>query len=78
MQNENTLVTTWYKYQTQRLQVYRDLGILPFDEWEAFDELFPPDRSGGAYTAAVDREGRPAVARHPRPDPGRPGLGRRA
>ncbi len=67
VQNENTLVSTWYNYQTQRLQVYRDLGILPFDEWEAFDEIFPPDRSGGAFTAAVDRDGRPAVARSNKP-----------
>ncbi len=64
---ENTLISTWYQYQTQRLQVYRDLGILPFDEWEAFDEIFPPDRSGGSFTAAVDRDGRPAVARAVKP-----------
>ena len=43
---ENNLVTPWYQYQLYRLQVYRDLGILPYDEWEAFDEIFPPDRSG--------------------------------
>ena len=61
--NENSLVTIWYQYQLYRLQVYRDLGILPFDEWEAFDEIFPPDRSGRGYAAAVGRDGRPAVAR---------------
>ncbi|WP_435010339.1 TolC family protein [Tundrisphaera lichenicola] len=61
--NENTLVSTWFQYQLQRLQVYRDLGILPFDEWEAFDELFPTDRTGGGYSAAVGPDGRPAVAR---------------
>ena len=61
--NENSLVTIWYNYQVQRLQVYRDLGILPFDEWEAFDELFPPDRTGGGYAAALGPDGRPAVAR---------------
>jgi len=67
--NENNLVTQWYNYQTQRLQVYRDLGILPFDEWEAFDELFPPVRSGGGYAAAVGPDGRPAVARSAVPSP---------
>jgi hypothetical protein len=60
---ENSLVTLWYNYQTQRLQVYRDLGILPFDEWEAFDEIFPPDRSKRGAEAAIGRDGRPAVAR---------------
>ena len=44
--NENSLVQLWYQYQVQRLQVYRDLGTLPYDEWEAFDELFPPNRNG--------------------------------
>ncbi len=61
--NENTLVTLWYQYQLYRLQVYRDLGILPFDEWEAFDEIFPPDRSGRAADVAIGRDGRPSVAR---------------
>ncbi len=61
--NENLLVTLWYQYQLYRLQVYRDLGILPFDEWEAFDEIFPPDRTGRAADVAIDRQGRPAVAR---------------
>jgi len=59
---ENNLVTFWYQYQLQRLQVYRDLGILPFDEWEAFDELFPPDRSGRGADVAIGPDGRPAVA----------------
>jgi hypothetical protein len=54
--NENNLVTIWYNYQTQRLQVYRDLGTLPYDEWEAFDELFPPEGSGGRYNASRDVE----------------------
>ena len=67
--NENNLVTTWYNYQLQRLQVYRDLGILPFDEWEAYDEIFPSDQSGGGYAAAVGPDGRPAVARSAVPSP---------
>ncbi len=67
--NENNLVALWYQYQLFRLQVYRDLGILPFDEWEAFDEIFPPDRSGAGYTAAVDRDGRPSIARPAEPGP---------
>jgi hypothetical protein len=68
--NENTLVSTWYQYQLNRLQVYRDLGILPFDEWEAYDEIFPPDGSGGGYDATVGPDGRPSVARSAVPSPG--------
>jgi len=63
LNNENNLVTLWYQYQSLRLQIYRDLGTLPYDEWEAFDEIFPPDRVDAGLSAAVDREGRPAVAR---------------
>ena len=65
---ENNLVTLWYQYQLFRLQVYRDLGILPFDEWEAFDEIFPPNRSGRGADVAIGRDGRPAVARSARPE----------
>jgi hypothetical protein len=38
---ENTLVMGWQQYQLQRLSLYRDIGIMPYDEWEAFHELFP-------------------------------------
>jgi hypothetical protein len=37
----NTLVIQWQTYQTARLSLYRDLGIMPYDEWEAFHVLFP-------------------------------------
>ena len=63
--NENNLVSNWYTYQVQRLQVYRDLGILPFDEWEAFDELFPPDRAGRTGNPARDGDRQPAPAGRP-------------
>ncbi len=43
---ENNLVTQWYQYQQQRLIVYRDLGTLPYDEWEAFYEIFPSEYRG--------------------------------
>lgn len=61
--NENNLVSLWYNYQLQRLQVYRDLGTLPFDEWEAFDELFPPDGSGRTSNTLANDGGRVAPAR---------------
>jgi hypothetical protein len=71
---QNNLVTLWYNYQSFRLQVYRDLGILPFDEWEAFDEIFPPDRSQYGSDAAIGPDGRPAVAQPVKPatEVGRP------
>jgi hypothetical protein len=65
--SENNLVTYWYQYQLYRLQVYRDLGILPIDEWEAFDEIFPPDRSGRNANAAINPDGRTATARPSQP-----------
>jgi hypothetical protein len=45
---ENNLVQNWLAYQQARLILYRDLGTLPYDEWEAYHELFPPksDRPG--------------------------------
>ena len=52
---KNNLVTTWYNYQVARLTLYRDLGTLPFDEWEAFYELFPTEYNGdAAFSAARD------------------------
>jgi hypothetical protein len=57
--NENGLVTFWYNYQSQRLQLYRDLGTLPFDEWEAFYELFP-ELSTDAYSPTAARDTGPA------------------
>jgi Outer membrane efflux protein len=41
-----SLTNGWALYQTQRLIVYRDIGILPYDEWEAFSELYPAQYHG--------------------------------
>jgi hypothetical protein len=41
-----SLTNGWATYETQRLIVYRDIGILPYDEWEAFSELFPAQYHG--------------------------------
>lgn len=38
----NSLVSTYVTFLGQRLQLFRDLGIMPYDEWEAFYELFAP------------------------------------
>jgi hypothetical protein len=40
------LTNGWQAYQSARLFVYRDIGILPYDEWEAFSELFPSQYHG--------------------------------
>jgi len=52
---ENTLVQTWQQYQTARLSLYRDLGIMPYDEWEAFHELFPSEHLNRDALAAGAR-----------------------
>jgi hypothetical protein len=39
--SQNQLLLIWVNYVTQRMLIYRDLGIIPFDEWEAYYELFP-------------------------------------
>jgi hypothetical protein len=49
---ENGLVQTWLAFQLQRLQLYRDLGTLPYDEWEAFGELFPDKANNDGAAAA--------------------------
>jgi len=38
----NSLVTNYVTFLGLRLQLFRDLGIMPYDEWEAFYELFSP------------------------------------
>ncbi len=53
-----SLIGNWVGYQTDRLELYRDLGILPYDEWEAYYELFPSAKAaevtvgGGLHTSA--------------------------
>jgi hypothetical protein len=49
---ENSLVSTWLAFQLQRLQLYRDIGTLPYDEWEAFGELFPDKANNDGAAAA--------------------------
>ncbi len=61
---ENNLVRTWLSYVTGRLVLFRDLGTLPFDEWEAYRELFPTEPTGP--DDPVRAEGAPRTA-SPRP-----------
>jgi len=70
---ENQLVSVWYSYQVQRLTVYRDLGILPYDEWEAFYELYPSEYAGrGAGDADTGGAAAGPAAAGPAPAFGRP------
>jgi hypothetical protein len=40
LQVEDRLVTLWTSFQTERLALYRELGILPYDDWNSFlDDL---------------------------------------
>jgi hypothetical protein len=64
IQIENNLITQWYLYQQARLIVYRDLGNLPYDEWEAFYEIFPSEYRG------VGAGGRGFASPAGAPDPG--------
>jgi hypothetical protein len=54
LQSQNTVLSTWVNYESQRLVVYRDLGIMPYDEWEAYYELFP------SATSSADGDVAPA------------------
>ncbi|WP_165218948.1 hypothetical protein [Aquisphaera insulae] len=46
IQSEQSLINAFQAYQAARLTVYRDIGTLPYDEWEAFSELFPSEYRG--------------------------------
>ena len=44
--SQGGLIRGYESYQTNRLIFYRDIGTLPYDEWEAFSELFPTEYHG--------------------------------
>ena len=61
---EGALQTAWENFQLARLSLYRDIGTLPYDEWEAFSELFPAEYRGpslGAGTSDTRPAGAPAA-----------------
>ena len=47
----NGLVSYYVQFLGLRLQLFRDLGIMPYDEWEAFYELFSPK---SIYSVRID------------------------
>jgi hypothetical protein len=40
------MLNAYENYEQARLILYRDIGTLPYDEWEAFSELFPTEYNG--------------------------------
>jgi hypothetical protein len=63
---EITLINTWAAYELARLVLYRDIGTLPYDEWEAFSEVFPAEYRGPSLGPGTSNT-RPAAAETPRP-----------
>ncbi len=71
---EVNLTNLWLQFQIQRITLYRDLGILPYDEWEAFYELFPAKSAGTGGASSPDTGVRPAGPVEPIVTP--PGIAR--
>ena len=67
--SQTQLILGYENYQTQRLIFYRDIGTLPYDEWEAFSELFPTEYKGPIFGHAAGRPG-PADGAEAPPPPG--------
>ena len=64
--SEVALTQAFQAYQAARLTVYRDIGILPYDEWEAFSEIFPAEYRGPSLgPGTVNSDRKPASAPAP-------------
>ena len=70
--SQNALIDLWVQYQQSRLALYRDLGTMPYDEWEAYNEFFAPGRDSARAESPPGDGG-------PLPNPGglRNGVGLR-
>ena len=69
--SEIALITAYETYQLARLTVYRDIGILPYDEWEAFSEIFPAEYRGPSLGPGTSNtNGKPASAATAEPPQG--------
>jgi hypothetical protein len=69
---QNALITNWVQYQTARLSLYRDLGILPYDEWEVFYALYPESPAGTRDDNSPVRPGADPARAAEAPAAGRP------
>lgn len=54
----NNLVSLYVTFLGNRIQLFRDLGIMPYDEWEAYYELFSPK---SIYSVRIDGPEEPGV-----------------
>jgi hypothetical protein len=53
LESEDRLVALWASFRTERLAFYRDLGALPYDNWDAFyDDLAARHGAFGDIRAA--------------------------
>ncbi len=62
-----SLIGSFENYQQYRLIFYRDIGTLPYDEWEAFSELFPAQYHGPIFGHDAGRTGPADAAEAPAP-----------
>ncbi len=69
--SEVALTMNFQAFQAARLTVYRDIGILPYDEWEAFSEIFPAEYRGPSLGPnTVNRDRKPASPEAAKPPQG--------
>ena len=69
--SETALITYYETYELARLTVYRDIGILPYDEWEAFSEIFPEEYRGPSLgPGTINTNRKPASAATAEPPQG--------
>ncbi|WP_165244763.1 TolC family protein [Paludisphaera soli] len=64
IQQQLSIVQNWQAFELARLTLYRDIGTLPYDEWEAFSELFPAEYRGPSLGAGTS-DPRPAAPAAP-------------
>jgi hypothetical protein len=60
---QNNLIGFWVNYEQLRLSLYRDLGTIPYDEWEAYYEFFLTKSAAGPGGGPAAAGSRPATAR---------------
>jgi len=68
--SEVALINAYQSYQAARLTVYRDIGTLPYDEWEAFSELFPAEYRGPSLGTGTSNTRKPAASAASKPPRG--------
>jgi hypothetical protein len=59
IQSEINLTNAYASFQSARITVYRDIGTLPYDEWEAFSEIFPAEYRGPSLGPGTSLTGAP-------------------